>query len=206
MARKSTKKSVIVDVKENTDKESRWEDLVKISDDLIDDLVKHQGLISGFIKEMEPILKEDNRLRETLVGGLINFTKLTDIVFKTRESHYATKEVKNDKTGEMEKVIDADKPRTGVIDPNSEDYLDYIEILNNYATASSHLGSLASQYGSEVLVALQINKKTKEAAKDVNKNKFDNAADLFANLDTMKDSSLSSVVTGDEKEGTENGK
>ena len=195
----------VIDVKVTDNNEiTKWEDLIPISEELTSGLVYHQGLISSFIKQLDPILKEDAKLRETLVGGLVNLTKLAEIVIKNKQTHYETKEVKNEETGEVETVIDNDKPRTGEIDPESDEYFDYIEILNNYATASSHFGSLSAQYGSEILTVLQVNKQTQEAVKDIDKGKFDNAKDTFDAMNTIRNS----VVTDEQpkKEGESNGK
>lgn len=195
----------VIDVKVTDNKEvTKWEDLVPISEELTSGLAYHQGLISSFIKQLDPILKDDAKLRETLVGGLVNLTKLTEIVIKNKQSHYETKEIKNEETGEVQTVIDTDKPRTGEIDPESDEYFDYIDILNNYATASSHLGSLSSQYGSEILTVLQVNKQTQEAVKDIDKEKFEDAKTVFDSMEKLKDGTIGEKEN--KQEGESNGK
>ena len=122
---------------------TKWEELLKLKDECVDYLVKQQMLLKELTSKFQETIKNNKEINSILLGTFNSYNDIAQKVRKNMEFHMTI--------DENNKVIDYKK---GKVNPETDDYLNFINTAGNYAFALEQLAVLSANSFTELLTLL----------------------------------------------------
>lgn len=136
---KASKTKVKAKRKWNNDKDNiieeplRWEELMSLKEKTDENVLNNYAWVKSMVENGMEILEEEPKLKSVLVGTLKSFVDVIHLLRQNIENHCTF--------GENGEIIDNKK---GVIDPDSEEYLDFIGISSDYLLINDQIAKLTT--------------------------------------------------------------
>ena len=121
----------------------RWEDLMGLKDSTANAIIMQQHLTNTLILKTKDIINSNPKLRESIVGLLNSYKDIILIINENMKKHITM--------DESNLITDY---RKGVIDINSEDYLEFFKISSDYINAQEQIANLSFTGYTEILSML----------------------------------------------------
>lgn len=129
--------------KKIAEQETKWEELLTIKDECVSSLLHQQMLLKSLMDRFPEKVNSDKKVKESLEGTFKSFTDIANKIRQNMEYHMTI--------GEDNKVIDYKK---GVVDPETEDYMDFLACSGNYIFAQEQIASISTSGFTELLTLL----------------------------------------------------
>lgn len=155
MSKKKTKNNISteeisgpLDLPEEIKKQDiNWEELMELRKLTVDELVNNQSLLKSFTDLSNNSIKKDKALEEVLVGTFNSFTDIAEKVRINMGYHITMDE-------ETKTFKDYKK---GPVNMETEEFLEFAKIANNYIHAGEQISALTATCFSELLTILNKN-------------------------------------------------
>ena len=131
----------------NVDEPFRWEDLRLHREEAATDIIKHQVLIMELSKQHEKVINNDNDLFQAIKGLVLSMKDLADELNDISKSHATFKD---------NKVVEY---RTGEIEANSDEEIEYSRIVSLYITLEEKIANLISVGSIDIFTRLKMDRK-----------------------------------------------
>lgn len=121
------------DPKQSKENIGSWDDLMELRKEVVNNLFEQQALITETIKKIYPLITEDTKLTTAIKGLQASFTDIAEKVKTNMNFHI--------KMDENNNIIEYKK---GIIDQETDDIYDYIQIATNYINAKEQIAHLTT--------------------------------------------------------------
>ena len=144
--KKKSGKRINLDVKtpkKIKNQETKWEELLEIKNECVSSLLHQQSLLKSLMDKFPEKVNSDVKVKQVLEGTFKSFTDIAQKVRQNMDYHMTIDENNN--------VVDY---RKGVVDPNKEEYMDFIVCSGNYIFAQEQIASISTSGFTELLTLL----------------------------------------------------
>lgn len=121
-----------------------WEDLIPLKDQTVQILLHQQQLTAEFCKMSAELIAKDPNLANKVKGILNTYKDIADAIAANMRYHITFDENNN--------IIDH---KQGLLDMDSDEYLDYIKITGNYIHAQEQITDIAFNSYADLLTILK---------------------------------------------------
>ena len=121
-----------------------WEDLIPLKDQTVNILLHQQQLTAEFCKMSADLIAKDVNLGNKVKGMINTYKDIADAIAENMKFHITFDENNN--------IIDH---KQGLLDIDSDEYLDYIKIAGNYIHAQEQVTDVAFNSYADLLTIIK---------------------------------------------------